>query len=330
MKEKIFSKLLAVTLAFVMVFTGVGVGQWEPEQAWAETVIEVSSKDELAQIEQTAGTYKLVADIALESGGGNYTPADGAIIDGNGYTITLNGKPLFNMLNKGTVIKNLTLKGSVTESESYHVGALARISNAEIRNCANYASVTYTNNAVNQFVGGLVGLNRGTISNSISFATIENGKSNIYGSIGNLEVPVFDPVGKIENCFAKNADRIGSVYDYPSSKELPLTDKTYSNNNAIIDDTADLKGIAAQLNETKSEGDLSWSVEDGILAPRGGNGGTDTPETDASAEEIEALNSAIESAKTVDTEKLYTSGTWSSFSDALTKAENVKAGTPPL
>lgn len=40
MKGKVLSKVLAVTLAFVMVFTGVGIGQLAPEMAWANTEIE--------------------------------------------------------------------------------------------------------------------------------------------------------------------------------------------------------------------------------------------------------------------------------------------------
>ena len=40
MKGKVFSKVLAVTLAFLMVFTGVGIGQWGLEEASAATTIE--------------------------------------------------------------------------------------------------------------------------------------------------------------------------------------------------------------------------------------------------------------------------------------------------
>ena len=40
MKEKRITRMLAVLLAFMMVFTGVGIGQLGPEEAWANTEIE--------------------------------------------------------------------------------------------------------------------------------------------------------------------------------------------------------------------------------------------------------------------------------------------------
>lgn len=59
MKGKVFSRVLAVTLAFVMVFTGTGLGQWTVQEANAETVIEVSTQADLAGMEQIAGTTSL-------------------------------------------------------------------------------------------------------------------------------------------------------------------------------------------------------------------------------------------------------------------------------
>ena len=45
MKEKRISRMLEILLAFVMVFTGVGIGQLGPEEAWAaeETETEIAS-----------------------------------------------------------------------------------------------------------------------------------------------------------------------------------------------------------------------------------------------------------------------------------------------
>ena len=330
MKEKFFSKLLAVTLAFVMVFTGIGVGQWGPEQALAETVIEVSTQADLAQIANTPGSYKLVADITLDS---EWTPIqiqhyDGVTLDGNGYAITLTGSPLFKKIDELSTLKNLVLKGNVSSENS--TGSFAEICIGAIRNSISYADVTYSGTGETswspEYVAGIAGsmsANSGKISNCVYAGVLTHGNAPLYGGISNFQ---FFVNGNISNNISIGQDRVGMSEGMSSHSIIAAGSNTLIQN---IDDFSPEAYVNA-LNSNLQEGDLSWSVEDGILALQRGNGGENTPEADASEEEIAALGAAIASAKAVDAEKLYTSDTWSSFSDALTKAENVKAGTSPL
>ncbi len=323
MKGKVFSKVLAVTLAFVMVFAGTGLGQWTVQEANAETVIEVSTQADLAGMEQTAGTYKLVADITLENWSAIY-PASGFTLDGNGHTITLTGAPLFAYVSENDTVKNLTVTGTVTETERKNTGAIAQSCSGTIRNCAASVSVTYSGTSPNIYLGGIVGKTSGTVTNCLTTGTVTNtGNTKCYGAVANTAL--FETAA-ISNCVAVGGDRIGSAEGFGAPTIISGTNCT------LISDVSKYnpEDYVEFFNANLQEGDLSWSVEDGILAPRGGNGGTATPEEDASEEEIAALDAAISSAKAVDAQKLYTADTWSSFSNALEKAENVKAGTSPL
>ena len=323
MKGKVFSKVLAVTLAFVMVFAGTGLGQWTVQEANAETVIEVSTQADLAGMEQTAGTYKLVADITLENWSAIY-PASGFTLDGNGHTITLTGAPLFADVSGNDTVKNLTVTGTVTETGNKNTGAIAQSCSGTIRNCAASVSVTYSGTSPYIYLGGIVGKTSGTVTNCLTTGTVTNtGNTECYGAVANTAR--FETAA-ISNCVAVGGDRIGSAEGFGAPTIISGTNCT------LISDVSKYnpEDYVEFFNANLQEGDLSWSVEDGILAPRGGNGGTDTPEADASEEEIAALDAVIESAKAVDTEKLYTSDTWASFSDALAKAETVRKGASPL
>ena len=282
MKEKFFSKLLAVTLAFVMVFTGIGVGQWGPEQALAEPVIEVSTQADLAQIANTPGSYKLVADITLDS---EWTPIqiqhyDGVTLDGNGYAITLTGSPLFKKIDELSTLKNLVLKGNVSSENS--TGSFAEICIGAIRNSISYADVTYSGTGETswspEYVAGIAGsmsANSGKISNCVYAGVLTHGNAPLYGGISNFQ---FFVNGNISNNISIGQDRVGMSEGMSSHSIIAAGSNTLIQN---IDDFSPEADVNA-LNSNLQEGDLSWSVEDGILALQRGHGGENTPEADAS------------------------------------------------
>lgn len=213
MKEKFFSKLLAVTLAFVMVFTGVGVGQWGPEQAWAETVIEVSSAGELPNVIEEETIVKLSADITLEEG--QQISSLAGVLDGQGHTITLADKPLADIV-CGT-IQNLCVASSVTINGNTTFGSIAiTLEGGTIQNCGSTADI-YISGFTD--IGGLVGtMKGGVIRNSYygggSSAMFPSGLvgvnnsadsqlSDCYYTIGYSAVGKNNPKPQTSNCSLK-------------------------------------------------------------------------------------------------------------------------------
>ena len=93
----------------------------------------------------------------------------GGVLNGKGNAITVN-KPLFEKLSANAVVKNLNIvskiegtTGCSTEIEGKtYLGVLANVNNGTIENVVNDAESNLTNASAN-YVGGLVGLNNGTI-----------------------------------------------------------------------------------------------------------------------------------------------------------------------
>ena len=104
---------------------------------------EISSVDGLkALVNAKPGeVYRLTQNIDLS--GQNWEPIDfNATLDGRGYTIQLNGEPLFKTIGKQATIKNLILEGSVLGNQG--IGALAFVSEGIIYNNYSSASVKST------------------------------------------------------------------------------------------------------------------------------------------------------------------------------------------
>ncbi len=154
-----YKKLLATLMALTMIICLI------PMSAFATTTpVEVRNATELkTQMETvangtTTGTViKLTSNITLDSSWPSITwdNSKSATVDGNGYTITLAGKPLFEKLYTSNTVKNVIFKGSVTDGTNYtaHVGAVAGTFSGEIRNCINYANISEDGFSAN--VGGL-------------------------------------------------------------------------------------------------------------------------------------------------------------------------------
>ncbi len=187
------------------------------------TEISVATDAELteaiAKANATTGmTIKLTA--SFESAGNlTFNTGVNATLDGQGYTITLTGNPLFSSLYSGSTVKNLMVKGSVSSSAYSHVGAIAGSLSGTITNCLSYASVTHTGyyNA-----GGLAGsvYSPGSITNSAALGPMPTGSS--YGT--NAAICAYGYSGMpITNCYwtadTTAADGAGSATLTDSEKK---------------------------------------------------------------------------------------------------------------
>ncbi len=301
MNKKIISGFLALEMFAGVLPSNIVLAENE--------ISEVSTQAELKEM-TNGGSYILTQDIAL-SDDWNSIYFEGNF-DGNGHTITLNGKPLFYSVPASSEVKNVVLEGEVTGNSS-NLGALATNVNGTVKNCADYATVTYTGTGTTYAVGGIAGgLNNGVIENCFADVTVNYGNSLAYGIIANI--PSFQS-GTITNCFGKGLDRIGTKADMDwetlDDVYLPITD----GNNTILDESYDPEQTAEKLNSNVSDGYLKWSVKDGVLGPWG--------ESDSDEVNKSALESALNSANEFNKDDYYAG--WDAFEEAKANAETVLA-----
>ena len=122
-------------------------------------VVLVTEESQLRNTE--AGTYYQLQNDIVSSG--SYEKFHG-ILDGNGHTITLNGRALFQSVEKDAVIQNVHFEGTIRENE----GPLGRLLNGSIVN----SSSAVTGKASAGFVKRI---KDGVISNCISYGKPSNG-----------------------------------------------------------------------------------------------------------------------------------------------------------
>ena len=137
-----------------------------------------SAEDFLAM--EADGFYKLTADITLSA---SYAETFTGTLDGNGYTITVNGAPAFKKLS-GAYIFDLSLEGTVTDTVAESsIGALAAEA-AGITLDGIHADVTVSGT---KNVGGLIGNNDGdvVIRNSSVTGSVTASAGYAGGFIGN-------------------------------------------------------------------------------------------------------------------------------------------------
>ena len=136
------------------------------------------------------------------------------IFDGNGFEITgftisstENNVGLFSLINGSCEIKNIILRiGGDGVKGSSQVGGLVGQSSSndtKITNCHVYGNVQGNNNNGYSIVGGLIGTNRGDITDC-SFEGFVSGYENIGGLVGRQENG-----GEISDCYA-NCEVSGS------------------------------------------------------------------------------------------------------------------------
>lgn len=172
-----------------------------------DEVIEISGAEELARIGHDpayplSGHYILINDIDLGGGpenqwtpiGGELTPFIG-VFDGNGRTIEglyidsgYDCACLFDLISGNAVIRDLTVKGSVSGSTQIG-GIVGRVSGGTVTGCTSCVSVTGENSC-----GGIVGYHYlGVISDCTFSGTVTGGEA--CGGIAG-----YDSWGEIRNC----------------------------------------------------------------------------------------------------------------------------------
>ena len=280
--------------------------------------IEISTAEDLKQLASAAegSQFVLAADITLPA---DWEPIEFAgVLNGNGYTITLTGNPVFKNLNSGSIISNLILAGAVT-SGSTHISSLTSNNcGGTVRNCISYTDVTYTGSAggfMPRFVGGLVAQfssTGGVMNNCVYAGTLTQGNADAWGSLANA---AYGANPTITVCIGVGVDRIGSSEGLSSCTEILV------GNNTLIPDAAnfDPTDYLEQLNQNRdvTAGDLEWEVVGDKLTLKR----TVVEAPEATPEEMAALQAAV--AQAVDTGKVYTADSWAAYVEALSKAQGI-------
>lgn len=175
-------------------------------------VVAVTQDNFQAQLKApTAGVvYQLTEDITLSSSFwmGSFNTMN-AVLDGNGYTLTLDGvSTLWGTIGENGIVQNLGIKGSVADGYE-PIGAVAKQCSGLIVNCWSEAA---TANSSSTVTGGFAGklLSGGAIVNCWNTGSITTqGSSQIGAIVGSAEGNTL-----IQNCYwqdsALNAVGAGS------------------------------------------------------------------------------------------------------------------------
>ena len=213
-------------------------------------VYQITSASELAWLAKTVdgGNTKvnaiLLADIYLNDEHsknhwepiGEYDNQYAGTFDGNGKTIYGLDAALFGYGAEGSLIRNVTVTGSISgfsnvggictasygsfegcinradiSASGQRVGGIVGLvyDTGAVTNCANYGKITssYSGNGYQShykvYLGGVVGYSYSNISNCANFGTVSATKDN-YGAIGGI-------VGEVEKAAVRNCYNMGEV-----------------------------------------------------------------------------------------------------------------------
>ena len=285
-----------------------------PEEP-AEGYTAIRTQADLANL-ATTGKYQLMNDITLENWTSIVTVPDGTEFNGNGYTITLSGKPLCETM-KGKVV-NLKLAGQVTETGTKNTGALCQsLSGGTVHNCISDVAVTYNGTSSFAYVGQLNGTFNGsaTVTNCLLLGSLTQGNASCNGALG----ASYNNPKEFSNCVAIGYTALATKEGYPTNSAI-------SGTNCILVEVGSYNqaDYLDRFNSNRGDG-LEWEIKDGALSLKRAAGGTAQPtDPDATEDEITALNDAIIAAESVDTKTtVYTADSYTAFNNALTVANNV-------
>ena len=193
---------------------------WEGGDGSPDSPYEISTADQLKNFatavnngSEKSAHAKLMNNIDLkdvcgESNswnpiGNSFSNSYSGNFDGNGKTIsglyigtTANNQGLFGCLDQGGTVKDLTVSGSVKGGG--YVGGVVGLNSGSVENCHNTGTVTGTDD----YVGGVVGQNRGSVTNcyNTGTGTVTGTDDYVGGVVG------YNNEGRVENCH-----NIGSV-----------------------------------------------------------------------------------------------------------------------
>lgn len=277
--------------------------------AAAADVIEIATADDLLKLMNGTypldGSYKLTENIDLTGKtqtpiGSGTTAANcfSGVFDGNGKTIsglslnvTTAGAGLFGCAGEGAVIKDLTVKGSVTSTANATGGIVGYgRTNLTIENCVNYATVSGKQRAAG-ILGGY-DATKGytsvlTVKNCSNYGTITGSDSRCGGVIGGLLPSTSDFTGYIYNCYnegtvdavAGNGGIVGFIKNGVNSVQSSLTIEKCVNKGAIYGTGSGNGGIIGRMEcQGAAPATVSghWKVIDcvnyGTITDRAGTG----------------------------------------------------------
>ena len=235
--------------------------------------VEISDWNDLDNVRNDQnGDYVLVNDLDSDTNGyagigDDWNPigdqaflGDGydGVFDGGGFQIrdlivddTDRNVGLFSILDGGGEIENLFVVGDIaTSSDSFNAGVLCSSNNGSIENCGAGGSVTASSLDI---VGGLVGRNEGTITNSYATASV-NGNDIVGGLVGNNfgSVQTSYAVGPT-SATSSSADVGGLIGRQENSVEnsywdTESTGQSTSDGDSIGLTTAEMQGSEAEAN----------------------------------------------------------------------------------
>ena len=124
--------------------------------------------------------------------------------DGNNYTISglyidssANDQGLFGYVGTGGTVKDLTVSGSVSGPDSgsgNFVGGVVGDNRGNVENCYNTCSVSGPDSGTSNYVGGVVGYNGGSVTNCYNTGSVSGPGNRVGGVAG-------DNGGNVENCY---------------------------------------------------------------------------------------------------------------------------------
>ena len=243
--KKRLSTSLSLLLALILLVSGIPF-------ALAADPVHIASAEDFAAFVAGDATADAVLDADIDLGEWTTAFTDGysGTLDGNGHSITYiktnptgNFHSLIKILAEGGVIKNLTIKGSMTFNAARTYNASFVYENhGTIEGCVNEMSITHTGTKNCQYVSGITAKNYGTVKDCVNNAEISvrnyaggivaqnmggtvlnctnNGTitaTNVAGYAGGIVAAIgaasSEDVNLIENCI-NNGDVTGGSGDY--------------------------------------------------------------------------------------------------------------------
>ncbi len=120
--------------------------------------------------------------------------------DGNGHTIsglyinsTADDQGLFGYVSSSGKVQNLSVSGSV--SGNNYVGGVVGDNRGSVENCYNTGTVSGPDSGTSNYVGGVVGYNSGSVENCYNTGSVTSSGSPVGGVVGfNISI------GNVKNC----------------------------------------------------------------------------------------------------------------------------------
>ncbi len=260
MQNKIWKKCMAWSMVFLMLFATV-----PPESAYAsdDTGISVSSKEDWNFLVKKCRldswsknkTIVLENDLHLD-GGWKPIPIFNGTFDGNGHTITMteygatgSGLGLFRYVGTSGTIKNLNVKGNWNPSGSQEmIGGIVGNNKGTISNCHYMGNMKAKLN-----VGGIAGINE--ITGLIQSCTVKGsviGEHYTGGIAG-------QNLGGIIRCNNESNINTSDQEVKKSFGDLDLTNINSTENVSAHTDTGGITGFSSGiLQECKNTGDVGY------------------------------------------------------------------------